>query len=456
MKTSAVFVVLVGACCAAVPVTAVSAPMLFDFGSGSYTTPYTAEFGYYNNVTNQSTGTIANVVNAKNAATGIGLAVTRAFNGVASDATGGEVSSAAGFHENAQRDSFYINSTATGSVRLLNLPGALQYDVVLFSSRDDTFADTRITQFTIGGDVLTLDSKGNTSNVATFSRVTPQYNASLGSHVIDIDVQRTSASSHAYLNAMKVTAAGISYAAAGQVLSENFNALANAPLNQTAPWADGITVPGWYVATSSEGSFTSYKVFNGSSASQNVLMSLGTTGEGDRALGFQTQATNVSTHYGLRLVNNTDTELYEFTLGYKGEQWRWVDPGVDRLQFDYQVFDSGMGNLTAASGWNTVASLQFNSPKYNATSNQGIDGNLPENSAVLTGTARGIAWRPGQELWLRWTDIGASWQMMGIDDVSFIASPVPEPGGMLLLLVGVMAILPWRALSARSPRRTGR
>ncbi|MDZ7618130.1 MAG: hypothetical protein U1E05_14085, partial [Patescibacteria group bacterium] len=219
----------------------------------------------------------------------------------------------------------------------------------------------------------------------------------------------------------------MSYTAAGQMVSETFDTLANSPLNSTPTWTNGTTLPGWYVGTSTGGTIGSYKVFNGSGASQNVLMSLGTTGDSDRALGYQTGTGGTSIHYGLRLVNNTGTVLHDFSLQYKGEQWRVVDTPVDSLVFDYQVFASGAGSLTTGSGWTAIDSLRFNSPHYHsdAANNRVLDGNLAANSATLSGTATGLHWLPGRELWLRWTDLaqnGSSqnvYQMMALDDVQF-------------------------------------
>ncbi|MDY0170609.1 MAG: PEP-CTERM sorting domain-containing protein [Thermoguttaceae bacterium] len=221
--------------------------------------------------------------------------------------------------------------------------------------------------------------------------------------------------------------AAVSYTVAGQVVGQDFNSLANNPLNTTASWANDSTLPGWYVVSSTGGTFSSYKVFDGGGASQNALMSLGTIGDADRALGYQTGTGGTSIHYGLRLVNNTGVVLNDFSLQYKGEQWRAVDTPVDSLVFDYRVFPAGSGSLTAASGWTAVESLRFDSPHFHssATENRGLNGNLPANSAQLSGTASGLYWLPGQELWLRWTDLARNpsnqnvYQMMAIDDVQF-------------------------------------
>ena len=435
--------------CAAAPAVAVAAPILFDFGSSSssLTTPDTPEFGHYNNLTSATSGSVANAVDAGGVSTGIGAYVTTAFNGVGSGSTGGEISSAAGFHSNAQRDSFYRNAAGLGTVQLRNLDSAMEYDIVLFSSRLTGFTDTRISQFLVGGRVYDLDSNGNTSFVAEFPGVQPQYNASLDSYVIDVSLQRKDGSSHAYMNAMKVipiapsTERWINYDKPLMMVEQDFNSLAKD--NGTwDSWTNGVTLPGWYAAISTSGTFAIHTARNGAAAHQNALLSLGAGGAEDRALGFQTLSESVDAHYGLRLVNTTDMTLNEFTLSYRGEQWRHVSGNdVDSLLFDFQVFDSGEGSLNATTGWTAVDSLRFDSPT-NSGSTRGLDGNLLENSEFLAATTRGFSWEPGQELWLRWTDTAASWQMMGIDDVSFRA--IPEPGSVLLLLAVWLAGMMWR------------
>ena len=218
--------------------------------------------------------------------------------------------------------------------------------------------------------------------------------------------------------------AAVAYNVAGQIVSETFDTLANNPINSTATWTNDSTLAGWRVLTSAGGTIGSYKVFDGTGASQNALMSLGAIGDTDRALGYQTGNAGTSILYGLQLVNNSSTVLHDFSLQYKGEQWRTVDTPEDSLLFDYQVFPSGGGSLSAA-GWTAVDSLRFNSPHNNATSNQGLDGNLAVNSSILSGEVRGLHWLPGQELWLRWTDLAQNassqnvYQMMAIDDVQF-------------------------------------
>ncbi|MDY0170919.1 MAG: PEP-CTERM sorting domain-containing protein [Thermoguttaceae bacterium] len=234
----------------------------------------------------------------------------------------------------------------------------------------------------------------------------------------------------------------VSVTVPGDVIQQDFNTLGNSPNNTTQPWNDGATLPGWYFVRNNGTGVEDYRIFNGTAARQNELLSLGQADDPDRALGFQTSSASGSVHYGLRLVNDGGMILDGFQLAYTGEQWRAVNSsGPSEIVFSYQVFDAGNGDLRAASGWTEIGDLKFIAPRYHSSSsdNTGLDGNDPANRAELYGVATDMTWAPGQELWLRWTDIQPPHQMMGIDDVWLRA--VPEPGNMLLLLAGGMAML---------------
>lgn len=373
--------------------------------------------------------------------------------------TNGINSSAAGFHQNAQRDSFYVREGSaptypSAAIQLEALHPFLVYDIVLFGSRSSSDGMTdRYTVYSIDGVDQVLDTKGNTSNVVTFPSVAPSSSGQIdiGVRLLtnddtallqQLDIAETD-TDHGYLSAMKVTTDGIvKYSTAGQVLTETFDSLANSPRNGTEPWSNNSTLPGWYFSRASGALASTYTIFDGNGAKQDVLLSLGQTDDSDRAMGFQSSSSAGTVHYGFRVENNTPITLDEFHLGYTGEQWRAVNSGEpSRIIFEYQVFDSGEGDLLAATGWTAIDSLEFVAPHYHSSSdyNTGLDGNDPANREALYGMATDLPWGPGQELWLRWTDIHPPHQMMGIDDVWFRA--VPEPCSLMLLLAGGIVLL---------------
>jgi hypothetical protein len=244
------------------------------------------------------------------------------------------------------------------------------------------------------------------------------------------------------------------YSVAESSYSQNFNSL-SATTGTTHAWADDSTLTGWY-ATQSTGvsfsPFTTFEAYNGGSSNQGKLLSLGSTGSNDRALGGQNNsvATSTSTtlYYALQLTNSSGLTLNTFTLAYVGEQWRAIQSEPrDKMVLEYQIFAAGTGSISAASGWISTT-LGFDAPRMITGSSTGLDGNLALNRVEVNGSVSDIAWTNGSELWLRWSDSSsgtsaaqqATRATLGIDDLTFSAA-VPEPSAMLLGGLGLLGLL---------------
>ncbi|TLD71207.1 PEP-CTERM sorting domain-containing protein [Phragmitibacter flavus] len=235
----------------------------------------------------------------------------------------------------------------------------------------------------------------------------------------------------------------------GTPYSEGFNGLAS-----TGPttWINDVTVPGWHWAISNTpptgySTPATYTAANGSGPAQSAILSIGNNA--DRALGSQNgNVAGQSITFGLSFTNATGNTLNNFTLGYTGEHWRAITGdtfGPNTLQLQYQVFTTGPGSLTEASGWLDADHLDYTSTTIPA-GNTGQNGNLPENRSVISGIVFDINWQVGQTLWIRWVDTNAATDagnnatlsMVGIDDVTFTAA-VPEPARGLLFLAAIGA-----------------
>lgn len=250
-------------------------------------------------------------------------------------------------------------------------------------------------------------------------------------------------------------AAPVSYT--GGAYSQNFDTLANSSQAATVTWSDGNTLPGWYAYGSLTASApTTYRVNNGNFLGFNELLSLGSGTSTDRALGSQTNTTSTE-RIGVAFSNDTGLDIIDFTATYDGEQWRRASgEGADLLNVDYQIFSSGLGSLTAASGWTAVPTLTFTSPNTGVGGGSvAINGNSASNrTAGLTATIAGLTFADGDELWIRFTDGATSTQhQLAIDNFVFSATqatvPVPEPSSFLLLGLGALGVV-------RHTRRTKR
>jgi hypothetical protein len=169
----------------------------------------------------------------------------------------------------------------------------------------------------------------------------------------------------------------------------------------------------------------------------------------------------------LRLVNDTNRVVTSFTVGFRGEQWRTSGNGVSSLVFDYGLFAAGQGSYATTAPYVTgqqTSGLTFTSPVGTGTPRE-LNGNgtttsgstTVNNFQSLAGTIDNIEWKPGQELWLRWTNnqTGGADNGLAIDDLelNFYSVTIPEPGTLALLPLGALALA--GAVAARRRRTTG-
>jgi hypothetical protein len=234
--------------------------------------------------------------------------------------------------------------------------------------------------------------------------------------------------------------AAIEYGTAGSSYTQDFDSLGGTG----AAWSNGTTITGWHWIGESGTTPSVYNATNASGANPNQVLSLGSNA--DRAFGGQNGNGIATLYYGAQILNSTGSTLGAFSLAYVGEQWRSIaNESNDGLSFQYQIFDAGAGSLSAASGWTAFSALNFTAPTTSGSST-GLNGNDAANRASISSTVSGVSWSDGQEIWLRWADnnpannsSASRRAAMGIDDLTFSATAVPEPSSAAIL-VGVSAL----------------
>jgi hypothetical protein len=215
--------------------------------------------------------------------------------------------------------------------------------------------------------------------------------------------------------------AQVNYTGDGYV--QNFDGPTGAPNNsRNFPWVDNVTLPGWY---SSDKTYTatagnlggSAEAFDDTSVDANTgLFSFGASSATDRALGSRA-APEAPVRLGVRLINQTGRPLTRFAVAFTGEQWFKSSAAAPHtLTVDYQL---GASDLQAGI-WTVVPALAFTSPVITPGAAP-LNGNVTPYRVPLTATITGVSWAPGQELWLRFSDLDEPGPEHGlaVDDFAF-------------------------------------
>lgn len=207
--------------------------------------------------------------------------------------------------------------------------------------------------------------------------------------------------------------------------SQNFDTLANTPSGADVTFTPNLTLPGWFLATSTGTRDNVYRVGSGTD-NQGSLYSFGTAGSAERALGsLGSNPLGASgtggLFYGVNLTNNTSDVLSSFQVSYTGEQWR--DGGNTAAQMLAFAYSSNATDLISGT-YTNVAALNFVSPVHTSTAGA-LNGNLAANQSILSAKIPGLSLQPGTSLWLRWFDLNdpSNDHGLAIDNLTVTASP---------------------------------
>lgn len=175
----------------------------------------------------------------------------------------------------------------------------------------------------------------------------------------------------------------------------------------------------------------------------------GDANSSDRALGLLATSTTGGTAFGVRLVNDTGTNLAFMNVSFTGEIWRQSNK-PKTLQC-YFFMDPSDTNTWASSVTEYMPALNVNFPTVSADSGGvGVDGTAAVNQTNLSVQNYLLPqWQPGASLWLVWqmTDNTGKAQGLGIDNLNFSATAFPSgfstPALSLQTSSGTSLLLSW-------------
>ena len=198
------------------------------------------------------------------------------------------------------------------------------------------------------------------------------------------------------------------------VYTQNFNTL------DTISATSSSNLPtGWSILEIGTNSNNQYKGGSGSSNSGDTY-SFGSVNNSDRAFG-SLASNNLVSHFGIKFTNNTGAPITSISITYKGEQWRIGNtaPHIDSLLFAYSTTASNVNDTAAATTWNTVNALLFQSVIQSATAIGALDGNLTANNTTLSGIIQ-VSIPAGGSIVIKWIDknITGSDDGLAVDDLS--------------------------------------
>ena len=173
--------------------------------------------------------------------------------------------------------------------------------------------------------------------------------------------------------------------------------------------------------------------------SQGSIYNFGTIGDADRALGSLATASTTA-GFGIVMINNTGAVIdgSEYRVTYTAEQWiTSSNNGIDESWvFQYKTVPGSTTldvNQLTNDGWVSVPALDMFEIRPDLNGSGPINGDLPENQAIISGTLNGLIWGIGDRLVFRWLDTDSAGNDAGVGIGNFTFGPVPEPSSMLLI-----------------------
>lgn len=251
----------------------------------------------------------------------------------------------------------------------------------------------------------------------------------------------------------------------GIILSENFNSLS--ATGTTNSWTNGSSpLNGWYMETVTGSQESNYRADTGGLNSGGLYSYGASSTDNERALGALGSGTPQAVAFGFRVRNMTSSAIDSFSLVYTGEQWRnGGNASAQTLRFSYKLDSDNTANANEFIGsdtqsfsgdvsgtnvngynpdpsWTRVTSMDFTSPTTGTTATA-LNGNAVANEAFISSSATlSSLWMPGQDMMFRFVHINDAGNDHGlaIDNMEFNAHLAPEPAGIAVLALGLLAL----------------
>ncbi len=239
--------------------------------------------------------------------------------------------------------------------------------------------------------------------------------------------------------------------------SQDFTGLAS-ETGTGVSWENGTTLDGWSLFDKNDSAITSYNVGPGSSIIGSFY-SFGSTDANDRALGgvgsggtyFGSPASDaVAGYIAVALKNLSGSSYTEFTIQFRGEQWR--NGGNTTAQS--MVLQYGFGDtFTEVNSWTSPGgTFDYASPVHTGTA-AAVDGNVAGLVSGLGGTIGSVSWSENQTLWVRWREYNDAGNDHGLAIDDFSVTAVPEPVNVALAVFGGISAGAWGVRRYRNLRR---
>ncbi len=334
------------------------ASIFVNFNNSS---PAPAPWNNFNGFPHNNFG-IANLVGEDGVATGITIRVIDQFTG--ENASGAVTGSETGvFPDAVMRTAYYESSGLARRIRISNLPLNRKYNLVFFGSRANV--DGRYTDYSAGGQTVTLNTANNTQNTVKINGLSPN-----ASGEIEFTVARNAASLEAVINALVIQYYNESTT---PIAPSTLKAFGKSKNQMTLTWDDNSMIE------------TGYEVWR-SGTENGTYTLMGTT------------AANVVTYQDNGLAANA-TYFYK-VRSIAGAQQSPFSNIAKGVTFAYSLFVNFNRDNPAPAPWNNANNVPVENATYNLLNdggnNSGISYTIIQNfsgenpSGMVTGNNSGV------------------------------------------------------------------